>query len=278
LSVIDRHKPKVTNQPSPAQFGYEGRVRMKKFALSLAFLLVISASALAQKTDPPKSNGDSKSEASTIPAPPPITDKSTPMDLAKAALAALGGDNFKKMKSSFVTGGVTLYAPNSTQSQPGTFAIATAGEKVRVDISSPVIVFKQIYDGQRSFSSLPGIEIPPPSKFGLPVLAKFDQPGYTVSAIPDKKKLRGFRIVDADGNTTDYYLDPTNAHISEFVIPYQGYTFGSTIAKFREVDGVLMPTNFTQRFEMPTGAYFAEYKVKDVKLNQPIGDDVFMIQ
>jgi hypothetical protein len=36
--------------------------------------------------------------------------------------------------------------------------------------------------------------------------------------------------------------------------------------------------SFSQRFEMPVGAYFAEYKVKTVKLNGPIGDDVFMIQ
>ena len=253
---------------------------MKKYALSLALLLTIAvSSAFAQKTDPPKSNGDAKTEAKTIPAPPRITDKSTPIELAKAALAALGGDNFKKMKSSFVLGSVTLYAPNSAQSVPGTFAIATAGEKVRVDINAqPIAVFKQIYDGQRSFSSIPGVEIPPPSKFGLPVLAKFEQSGYTVSAIPDKKKLRGFRIVDAEGNTTDYYLDPATAYVSEYVIPYQGYTFGSSISKFREVDGVLIPTNFTQRFEMPIGAYFAEYKVKDVKLNQPIGDDVFVIQ
>ena len=40
----------------------------------------------------------------------------------------------------------------------------------------------------------------------------------------------------------------------------------------------MVPTSFTQRFELPIGAYFAEYKVKDVKLNQPIGDDVFVIK
>ena len=74
---------------------------------------------------------------------------------------------------------------------------------------------------------------------------------------------------------------PANARVSEFVIAYNGYTFGSTISKFAEVDGVLMPMSFTQRFELPGGsggAYFAEYKVKTVKLNQPIGDDVFVIQ
>jgi hypothetical protein len=251
---------------------------MKSYAFGLALLLLVTftSSAIAQKADPPK---DGKVEIVSIPAPSPLTDKSTPTDLARSALAALGGDNFKKMKSSFVMGSVTLYAPNSAQSIPGTFAIATAGEKVRVDINAqPIAVFKQIYDGQRSFSSIPGIEIPPPSKFGLPALAKYDQTGYTVSAIPDKKKLRGFRIVDPEGNTTDYYIDPATARISEYVIPYQEHTFGSTISKFAEVDGVLIPTSFTQRFEMPIGAYFAEYKVKSVKLNQPIGDDVFVIQ
>ena len=243
--------------------------------LALIILVALTSSAIAQKTDPPK---DGK-EVGTIPAPPAITDKSTPMELAKAALAAMGGDNFKKMKSSFVTGSVSLYAPAQTQSIPGTFAIATAGDKVRVDINAaPAGVFKQIYDGQRSFISIPGVEIPAPSKFGLPILAKFDQPGYTVTAIPDKKKLRGFRIADADGNATDYYLDPTTARVNEYVIPYQGYTFGSTISKFAEVDGVLIPMTFTQRFEMTMGAYFAEYKVKSAKVNQPIGDDVFVIQ
>jgi hypothetical protein len=254
---------------------------MKFQPLSLALLLLVTftATAVAQKTDPPKSDGDPKAEAGKIPAPPAITDKSTPMDLAKAALASMGGDNFKKLKSSFVTGSANLYAPNQAQSIPATFAMAMAGEKVRVDISSSQMPgFKQIYDGQKSFSTLPGIEIPPPSKFGLPLLGKLDQPGYAVSAIPDKKKLRGFRITDPEGNTTDYYIDPVTARVSEYVIPWQGYTFGSSISKFAEVDGVLVPMNFSQRFEMPMGAYFAEYKVKTVKLNGPISDDVFVIQ
>jgi hypothetical protein len=254
---------------------------MKSYALALALFLLVTftSSAVAQKTDPPKAEGDAKAEVSKIPAPPAITDKSTPMELAKAALASMGGDNFKKLKSSYVTGSANLYAPNQAQSIPANFAMAMAGEKVRVDISSAQMPgFKQIYDGQRSFSTLPGIEIPPPSKFGLPLLGKIDQPGYVVSAIPDKKKLRGFRITDPEGNTTDYYIDSTTARVSEYVIPWQGYTFGSSISKFAEVDGVLVPMSFSQRFEMPMGAYFAEYKVKTVKLNGPIGDDVFVIQ
>ena len=64
----------------------------------------------------------------------------------------------------------------------------------------------------------------------------------------------------------------------QYLTPYNGYTFGTENSKFKEVDGVLIPMNFSQRLEMPQGAFFAEYKVKDVKLNQPIGDDVFTIQ
>ena len=55
--------------------------------------------------------------------------------------------------------------------------------------------------------------------------------------------------------------------------------FGTENSKFIEVEGVLIPVSFSQRLEMPgQGAFFAEYKVKDVKLNQPIGDDVFVMQ
>ena len=239
-------------------------------------LLILAFSAFAQTTDPGKSNG---APASTIPAPPAITANSTPIELARAALAAMGGDKFKNLKSQVLIGSASLYAPTSSNSIPGSFVIVTVGDKVRIDINAqPIFTFKQIYDGQRSFSNIPGVEVPPASKFGLPVLGKIDQQGYTVSALPDKKKLRAFRIVDAEGNTTDFYIDLATARVSEFVIPYNGYTFGSSISKFREFEGVLIPVNFSQRFEMPAGAYFAEYKVKDIKLNQPIGDDVFVIQ
>jgi hypothetical protein len=201
------------------------------------------------------------------------------MDLARAALAAQGGEKFKHLKSMMLVGTADLYAPNSTSSLPGKFVMVTAGEKVRIEIDArPVFNFKQVYDGQQSQSSMPGVQMPPASKFGLPVLAKFDQPGFTVSALADKKKLRGFRIVDADGNTTDYYLEPATARVVQYLTPYNGYTFGTENTKFREVDGVLIPVSFSQRLETPQGAFFAEYKVKDVKLNQPIGDDVFVIQ
>jgi hypothetical protein len=251
---------------------------MKRYAPALVLVLMSSA-VMAQVPDTAKSTGSQASVTSSIPAAPAITAASTPIELARAALAAQGGDKYKNLKSMMLSGSADLYAPNTASSIPGKFVIVTTGDKVRIEIDArPLFNFKQLYDGQRSYSSLPGVELPPASKFGLPVLAKFEQPGYTVSALPDKKKLRGFRVVDAEGNTTDFFIDPATARVMQYLTPYNGYTFGTENSKFREVDGVLIPISFSQRLEMVQGAFFAEYKVKDIKLNQPIGDDVFAIK
>ena len=207
-----------------------------------------------------------------------ITPETTPMDLARAAITAQGGEKFRQVQNMILRGSVSLYPPNSPQSIPGAFSMLFANDKMRMEIDArPIIVFKQIYDGQQSYSSMPNVEVPPLSKYGLNVLSKFDQPGYKVTAIANKKKLRGFRIVDPEDYTTDFYIDPATGRVMEFFFYYNGYTFGTANSKFKEVDGVLIPFSFSQRFEMPQGAFFAEYNVKEVKLNQTLGDDAFAI-
>ena len=246
---------------------------LKSLAIALCFTGLTSALS-AQEHGP-----DAKSvPAAAAPAAIVITAESTPLDLAKAAFTAQGGERFRAVQNMMLRGSVSLYPPNSSQSIPGAFSIVTANDKLRMEIDArPAIVFKQIFDGQQSYSSMPGVEVPPLSKFGLSVLSKFDQPGYKVSAIPNKKKLRGFRIADPEGYTTDFYIDATNGRVMEFFLLYGGYTFGTANNKFKEVEGVLIPFSFSQRFEMPQGAFFAEYSVKEVKLNQNLGEDAFAI-
>src|SRR5215204_5317251 len=224
--------------------------------------------------------GKTSTPATTAAAPPAvvITAESTPIELAKAAFTAQGGEKFRNVQNMMLRGSVSLYPPNSPQSIPGSFSIVTANDKLRMEIDArPIIVFKQIYDGQQSYSSMPNVEVPPLSKFGLSVLSKFDQAGYKVTAIANKKKLRGFRIADPEGYTTDFYIDATNGRVMEFFLTFNGFTFGTANSKFKEVDGVLIPFSFSQRFEMPQGPFFAEYNVKEVKLNQNLGEDAFAI-
>jgi len=175
-------------------------------------------------------------------------------------------------------GSVQLYPPNSVQSIPGSFSLVTAGPKLRMEIDArPAIVFKQIFDGQNSYSSMPNVEMPPLTKFGLGALARYDQPGYQITALANKKKQRAFRIVDPDGYTTDFYIDPTNGRVMSFLLYYGGFTLGTEHSKFKEIEGVLVPSSFSQKFEMSMGAFFAEFSAKDVKINQPLADDSFAI-
>ena len=206
-----------------------------------------------------------------------ITSATTPMELARAAYVAQGGDKFRDLKSMVLSGSVDLYAPNSVQSLPGKFVIVTAGERSRIEIQSPVFTYRQISDGVRTFTSVPQMELPPPSKFGINVLMKYDQPGYIVTALPDDKTQRAFRISDTEGNTTEFFVDRETGRVMSFLIPYKGYTLGVENKTLKEVDGVLVPYSFVQRLELQQGAFFAEYKVKDVKLDQPFTDDVFEI-
>ena len=63
----------------------------------------------------------------------------------------------------------------------------------------------------------------------------------------------------------------------KYLMYYRDYTFGTENSKFKEVEGVLVPFSFSQRFEMSQGAFFAEYTVKEVKLNQVLPDDTFVL-
>src|ERR1041385_8904132 len=251
---------------------------MKKlFLIAMALCFAGFAPALLAQDHPPAKSAAPAPDAATAPVVN-ITAESTPMELARAAFAAQGGEKFRQVQNMMLRGTVSLYPPNSPQSIPGAFSIVTANDKLRMEIDArPIIVFKQIYDGQQSYSSMPSVEVPPLSKFGLPVLSKYDQPGYKVSSLANKKKLRGFRIADPDGFTTEFYIDPGNARVMEFFLTYNGLTFGTANNKFKEVDGVLIPFSFSQRFEMPQGPFFAEYTVKEVKLNQALGEDAFAI-
>src|SRR5204862_3108143 len=111
---------------------------MTRSILFLFLLLSICSTVVSAQTPDPKSksNSNATQTADTIPPAPATTAESTPVELARAALAALGGDKFKNLKSMWLTGSADLYAPNSSQSVPGKFSMVTAGDKVRIDINA----------------------------------------------------------------------------------------------------------------------------------------------
>src|SRR5205807_7285791 len=142
------------------RFSNEKESAMKSSALTLAVLTFLLSSAVMAQ-GPNAAKPTPTNSTSTITAPSAITGNTTPLELARAALAAQGGDKFKNLKSMMIIGTADLYAPNSTQSIPGKFVIITVGNKVRIEIDArPIFNFKQIYDGQQSYSSMPGVQMP----------------------------------------------------------------------------------------------------------------------
>ena len=246
---------------------------MRKTAFAaIALVVVFGVWSSAQEPAKPANGGGAA--APTI----AITAETSPKELARAAFMAQGGEKFRAVQNMMLRGSVQLYPPNSVQSIPGSFSLVTAGDKLRMEIDArPAIVFKQIYDGEQSYSSLPNVSMPPLTKFGFGALARFDQPGFQIEALADKKKQRAFRLVDPDGYKTDYYVDPKTGRVVSFLIYYAGVTLGTENSKFKEIDGVLVPFSFSQKFEMPMGAFFAEFNVKEAKLNQTLAEDAFAI-
>jgi hypothetical protein len=249
----------------------------KIFLASFAIVVLLGTTPVAQE---PAKSAATNGTPSTTPATPAIniTPDTTPKELARAAFMAQGGEKFRAVQNMTLRGSVKLYPPNSVQSLPGAFSLTTAGEKLRLEIDArPAFVVTQIYDGERTYSSMPNIVVPPLTKFGWGALARFDQPGYEITALPDKKKQRAFRIVDPDGYTTDYFIDPKTGRVMTFLLYFNELTLGTDTSQFKEMDGVLIPFNFSQRFEMAMGAFFAEFSVKEAKLNQQLGPDAFAI-
>lgn len=256
-----------------------------KSPLSITAALLFAASiATAQQgtTLPSKSKTPVVAEVTRAPiATPgvvlPLTPAMPPIELARAAYQAHGGERFRKVKNMVLRGSVDLYSPNSTQALAGQFAVVQAGDKFRMDIQSPAFTMRTIYDGERSYSSMPQFQLPPINKYGYNLLLHIGEPGYTISALPDKKKT-GFRIATQEGSMTDFYLDPKTARIQRFSIPLgDGVSYSVEHKTLKEMDGVLIPMSFVQKFETPQGIFYAESKVKTALLNQTLDDDVFAI-
>jgi len=203
-----------------------------------------------------------------------------PADLAKAALAAHGGDKLKKMKSLVMKGSVDVSAFG--QAMPGAFSTAVSGEKYFFEINSAMQQLKQVYDGQNTYSSLEGFSLPPVTSLGFPLLPKVGDTGYVISALGDtKKKKRGFRMTTPEGFYTDFYLDEKTSNIKGYDSSFESggrvVTTSVEVDSYETVEGIVVPVKYSQRFDLGPMTAYANFKTKTVLINSTIEDAAFMI-
>lgn len=243
---------------------------MKQIAL-IFFTIVVSVISLSAQ------NGTaSKTEKQT--APTATVSDSTPNDLAKATLAAHGGDKLKNIKTLVMKGSLDMNVFN--QVTPAAFSVAISGEKYSFEINNPIQPMKQVFDGKRTFSTIQGFQLPPVTSLGFPLLPKIGAEGYVITAIGDlRKKRKGFRITTPDGFYTDFYIDEKTSQIkgyeSSYVVGDRTVTTSVEVDEFQTVDGVVVPKKYSQRFDLGSITAYANFKTKDILINATIDDAVF---
>ncbi|MGI8554833.1 MAG: hypothetical protein ACR2LT_00535 [Pyrinomonadaceae bacterium] len=203
------------------------------------------------------------------------------LEIAKTTLAAHGGDKFKNMKTLIVRGTAEV-SGSPTQTISATFAFVYAGEKYRVDINNPFQPLKQIFDGEQTYSSINGFSLPPLNRLGLSLLQKIGTEGFIVSALPEKlKNKKGFRITSPEGYYTDFLVDNKTGQVKSYESSYEirGRTITTSvdIDKVRNVDGVILPEQYAQRFDLGNLTIYSDFKAKEILVNSIVNDDVFAI-
>ena len=203
-----------------------------------------------------------------------------PLDLAKATVAAHGGEKLKNLKSLVTKGSADLTFMG--QALPGAFSTAFSGDKYYFEITSAVQSIKQIFDGRDTYSSLPGFTLPPMTSLGFPLLVRVGDAGYVVTAIPnDKKKRKGFRVSTPEGFYTDFFIDEKTGQIKSYESSYA--TSGGTastsveIDEYQTVEGIVVPKRYSQRLDLGQITAYANFKVKTILVNSAIEADAFAI-
>lgn len=243
---------------------------MKCIALIAFFLNVLVAGTSAQVTATTKAEKAVATAATAV--------SNTPLDLAKATLAAHGGEKLKNIKTLVMKGSLDMNVFN--QVTPAAFSIAISGEKYSFEINNPFQPMKQVYDGVQTFSTIQGFQLPPVTSLGFPLLPKVGVEGYAIAALSDlKKKRKGFRITTPDGFYTDFYIDEKTSQIkgyeSSYVVGERSVTTSVEVDEFQTVDGIVVPKKYSQRFDLGSITAYANFKTKDILINAPIDDGVF---
>ena len=202
------------------------------------------------------------------------------LDLAKATVAAHGGDKLKALKSMVTKGSADLNAMG--QAFPAAFSMAFSGDKYYFEINSVVQSIKQVFDGRNTYSSIPGFALPPMTSLGFPLLVRVGDAGYVITTVPDdKKKRKGFRVSTPEGFYTDFFVDEKTGQIKAYESSYATSSGTAMTAveidEYQTVEGIVIPKKYSQRIDLGPMTAYANFKAKTILVNSAIEDDAFAI-
>jgi len=205
----------------------------------------------------------------------------TPVELAAAVQAAHGGEKLKKLRSLVLKGSADLSF--NGQAVPGAFSTVISGEKYYFEIVTAIQQLKQTFDGQQTYSSIPGFSLPPVTSLGFPLLCKIGDAVYPISVLPEgSKKRKGFRVTTPEGFYTDFFVHEKTGQIKGYESQWldggnRAITTSVEIDEFQTVDGLIVPKKYSQRFVLGPITAYANFNAKSVLVNTKIEDAAFVI-
>ena len=245
---------------------------MKRFLVLIGLIAVLSLNAFTQDGSEPKKAIPDK--------PASVVGAVTPLDLAMATLAGHGGDKLKKMRSLVMKGSADLTFQG--QAVLGAFSTAISGDKYYFEIVTAIQQLKQTFDGRETYSSITGFSLPPVTSLGFPLLPRVGDAGYAVSALAGAKKgKKGFRITSPEGFYTDFYVNEKTGQIKGYDSSFESagrvVTTSVEIDGYQTVEGIVVPTKYSQRFDLGPITAYANFRTKEVLINSTIEDSAFSI-
>lgn len=207
----------------------------------------------------------------------PTDVNSTARETAAAAVKAHGGEKLSAVKSLVMRGSASINVFG--QNQSATFYTAISGVKYVLEIQNPFQPLRQSFDGTNTSSSLQGFSLPPVTSIGFPVILRIGENGYAVTALTDAKKRKGFRVTTPDGYYTDFFVSDRTGQIKSYESSYEvsGRVVSTSVEidDVQTVDGVVVPKNYSQRFDLGGMTAYVSFRSREILVNAPIEDSVF---
>jgi hypothetical protein len=199
------------------------------------------------------------------------------LETARAAVTAHGGEKVSRLKTLVLKGSVGLSVFG--QNQPATFYTAISGDKYIFEIQNPMQPLKQVFDGTNTVSSIQGFSLPPVTSLGFPVLSKIGSAGYRVSSLEASKKKKGFRVTTPEGYYTDFFVNDKTGQIrgyeSSYEVSGRVVTTSVEIDEMKTVEGIVVPSKYSQRFDLGGMTAYANFRAREILVNSEIEDSVF---
>jgi hypothetical protein len=249
---------------------------MRRTVFSLFALFVFAVASYSQTSPKPKAESGPGAAASKVATP-------AASDLAKTTVTAHGGQRLIGVRTLVIRGAVDFTTTAFTQAIPATFAMVFSGEKYRFDLNNPFQPIRQIFDGKNTSTTVQnGFELPPINRQGFFMLSKIGDSTFPITELPAaSKKKNGFRITSPEGFYTDYFVDEKTGLIKGYESSYdvngRFVTTSAEISQYRNVEGVMVPEKFAQRFDLGQFTVYAEFKAKEILVNTAVADEVFTV-